>query len=130
MATVTIQVKGAAEVVKKLREKADLSKIRQIVALNGAELQQKAMKKANFKGHWEWKRGEGKVFVPPTGQLHDSIRLKLSLNGMTAIVSANTEYAAYVEYGTRKMAAQPFLRPSLNTQGKKFIRDLKRLAKE
>lgn len=111
MATITIQVKGAAEVVKKLKEKADLSKIRQIVALNGAELQQKAMKNAPV----------------DTGQLRNSIQLKLSLNGMTAIVSANTEYAAYQEYGTRKMTAHPFLRPALNEQGKQFIKDLKRL---
>lgn len=114
MATITIQVKGAAQVVKKLKEKADLEKIRQIVALNGAELHQKAQKAAPV----------------DTGQLRRSIQLDITRNGMTAVVSANTEYAAYQEYGTRKMAAQPFLRPSLNTQGKKFIQDLKRLAKE
>lgn len=30
-----------------------------------------------------------------------------------AIVGATTEHAVYVEFGTRKMAPQPFLRPSL-----------------
>ena len=49
---------------------------------------------------------------------------------MTAVVSANTDYAAYQEYGTRYMTAHPFLRPALNEQGKQFINDLKRLAKE
>ena len=114
MASITIQVKGAEEVVKKLKEKGDLSKIRQIVALNGAELQQKAQKNAPV----------------DTGQLRRSIQLDIRDAGMTAVVSANTDYAAYQEYGTRYMTAHPFLRPALNEQGKQFINDLKRLAKE
>lgn len=31
------------------------------------------------------------------------------------IVIARTNYAIYVEYGTRKMAAQPYLRPALES---------------
>ena len=113
MASVTLQVKGAEEVAQKLRDMADPSKLRKIVALNGSELQQKAQQKAPV----------------DTGQLRRSIRLEIEADGMTAVVSANTDYAAYQEYGTRFMPAHPYLRPSLNEQGVQFIEDIKRLVK-
>ena len=40
-----------------------------------------------------------------TGRLRESI--EVSTEGNTAVVSANTEYAAYVEFGTSKSAPQP-----------------------
>ena len=46
-----------------------------------------------------------------TGALRDSIAV--SQDGMNAEISANTDYAAYVEFGTSKMSAQPYLVPSL-----------------
>lgn len=33
---------------------------------------------------------------------------------MTAYIGTNVEYAAYVEYGTSKTAAQPFIKPAVN----------------
>jgi HK97 gp10 family phage protein len=60
------------------------------------------------------KRAEqmAKALVPvQTGRLRDSITSEVE--GDTAIVSANTEYALFVELGTRNMAAQPFLRPAM-----------------
>lgn len=49
-----------------------------------------------------------------TGELHDSIHSEVSSEGM--FVVADTDYAAYVEQGTSKMAAQPYLRPALSTR--------------
>lgn len=46
-----------------------------------------------------------------TGALRDSITV--TQNGAAAEISANTDYAAFVEFGTSKMAAQPYLVPSL-----------------
>lgn len=46
-----------------------------------------------------------------TGALRDSI--SVSAEGNRAEISANTDYAAYVEFGTSKMAPQPYLVPSL-----------------
>lgn len=45
------------------------------------------------------------------GTLRQSIRS--SSNSRAAIVGTNVEYAPYVELGTRKMRAQPYLRPSI-----------------
>lgn len=48
----------------------------------------------------------------------DTGRLKSTINaeavGDTTYVSIGTEYWQYVEYGTSKMRAQPFIRPALN----------------
>lgn len=46
-----------------------------------------------------------------TGALRDSITAES--DGNSAIVSANTDYAAFVEFGTSKMAPQPYLVPAL-----------------
>lgn len=46
-----------------------------------------------------------------TGALRDSI--SVSAAGNRAEISANTDYAAYVEFGTSQMAPQPYLVPSL-----------------
>lgn len=46
-----------------------------------------------------------------TGALRDSI--EVSVQGNSAVVSANTDYAAYVEFGTSKMPARPYLVPAL-----------------
>lgn len=55
-----------------------------------------------------------KRIVPfDSGDLHDSIHTEVSDEGM--FVVADEEYAAHVELGTSKMAAQPFLRPALYT---------------
>ncbi len=46
-----------------------------------------------------------------TGRLRASI--EVSADGNSASVTAGAPYAAYVEFGTWKMAAQPFLTPAL-----------------
>ena len=46
-----------------------------------------------------------------TGALRNSIAV--TQNGTSAEISANTDYAAYVEFGTSRTAAQPYLVPSL-----------------
>lgn len=46
-----------------------------------------------------------------TGELRDSISVSQSESG--AVVYAEAEHGIYVEFGTYKMAAQPFLVPAL-----------------
>ena len=48
-----------------------------------------------------------------TGNLRGSISFKVESED-EARVGTNVEYAPYVEYGTVKMAAQPYLRPALD----------------
>ncbi len=62
--------------------------------------------------------GDARSLCPvDTGRLRGSISVSAGSN--SAVVSANTDYAAYVEFGTSKMAAQPFMVPAaLNASGK------------
>jgi HK97 gp10 family phage protein len=49
------------------------------------------------------------------GRLRSSITNEIGQDGegLVAVVGTNVEYAPYVELGTSKMAAQPFLLPAL-----------------
>lgn len=65
--------------------------------------------------------GEAKALCPvsteatrpggPHGELRESITSQA--NGLSCDVGTNKEYAMYVELGTYKMAAQPYLVPAL-----------------
>jgi HK97 gp10 family phage protein len=58
-----------------------------------------------------------------TGRLRDSINSRMT-GRTTGSISADTPYAAYVEYGTRFMAARPFLRPAMEQQRPRYLADL------
>lgn len=47
-----------------------------------------------------------------TGNLRNSIQTDVESDGLTAHVGTAVEYAAYVEFGTRRMAPRPFLAPA------------------
>ena len=50
-----------------------------------------------------------------TGRLRASLHT-WRINLLTAAVGTDVEYASFVEYGTKKMAPQPYLRPALLSQ--------------
>lgn len=56
-----------------------------------------------------------------TGALRGSIESVSVEAGYSADVIAGAEYAAYVEYGTYKMAAQPFLTPAVEQHANEFL---------
>jgi HK97 gp10 family phage protein len=54
-----------------------------------------------------------KVLAPVlTGNLRNSIQTDVESDGLTAHVGTGVEYAAYVEFGTRRMAPRPYLAPA------------------
>jgi len=56
--------------------------------------------------------GEAKLRCPvDTGNLRSSLDHKI--DGKEIIVGTNVEYAIYVEKGTRRMRAQPYLTPAI-----------------
>ena len=55
-----------------------------------------------------------------TGRLAGSIRAVESSGTPTAYVAALADYAAHLEFGTRNMAARPFMTPAVEAERDKF----------
>lgn len=129
MARHDFRLEGHVELMKKFKDNMTLDDLKKVVRNNGSQLQRKAQRNADFRGHYEWEAGKGKVFKKPTGALKESIGLSMKDGGLTAEVEPGVEYAAYVELGTRFMDAQPYLKPAWNEQKKKFVHDMEKLTK-
>lgn len=108
-----VKLIGFDKLEVKLKKSMNMDAVKTVVKRNGAQLQTKAQKNAPV----------------DSGTLKRSIGLDITDGGMTAEVEPSAEYAAYVEYGTRYMDAQPYLKPAYNEQKQKFIRDLNELVR-
>lgn len=112
-----LEIKGLDKLEKALKENATLDDVRRVVKTNGAQLQQLMQHNADFTQGYQ------------TGATKRSIGLEISEGGMTADVGPETNYSPYLEYGTRFMASQPFVRPAYEDQAAKFKSDMKKLTK-
>ena len=74
-------------------------------------------------------QGDAKEKCPvKTGTLRNSISTDLSqIDAYEATIGTNVEYAIYVEYGTHKRSAKPYLRPAYNKNVNKLTQELKRI---
>lgn len=112
---VNLKFNGLEALNAKLIDIKNMTAAKKIVKTNGAELQRRMVRNAVFiRGY-------------STGQTRRSITTELENDGMTSITKPNTEYASYLEYGTRYMSAQPFVAPAFNEQKDIFKRDVERL---
>ena len=58
--------------------------------------------------------GYAKMLCPvDTGNLRNSITHTVSADEQAVYIGTNVEYAAYVEFGTSRMRAQPYLQPAV-----------------
>lgn len=112
-----IKVEGLDKLAKKLKDNVNLDDVKRVVRKNGADLQREMQQKADFAKGYQ------------TGATKRSIDLQLEDGGFTASSGPATEYAEYLEFGTRFMAAQPFVNPALEEQKGKFLSDMKKLVK-
>lgn len=55
-----------------------------------------------------------------TGRLRNSITHEVDMGGHAAIIGSNVEYAAYVELGTSRQKAQPYLRPAVENYAQEY----------
>lgn len=110
----SVTFNGDKELLNALEKMARTEVYKEVIKKNGAALQKAAQRNAVFKKGYS------------TGATKRSIKLDLASNGLRAVVKANTDYSGYLEVGTRKMEAQPFMRPALNEIQPKFIDDLRR----
>lgn len=112
--SVNVKLTGVQELQHKLKKNMDMTAVKKVVKLNGSEMTKNA-----------------KTYSEPvdTGTLKRSIRLDIQANGSTAKVSANTDYAGYVEYGTRFQPPRLYMAGAFDKQKEKFKKDIDRLMK-
>lgn len=104
--------------IRELERLSDKSKIQRIVRDDGAALNRTMKQNAVFtKGY-------------STGETKRRISTSYKDGGMTAEVGPDTNYAIYLEYGTRFMAAQPFIKKSLDQVAPRFVDHLKELVEK
>lgn len=111
-----VKLEGFDELQAKLKKNVKLEDVKTVVQYHGSEMQTTAQMVCPVA------RVNG-------GTLRDSITLELTDGGFTAEVEPHTNYAAYVEYGTRYMSAQPYIRPAFIQQSTRFKSDLRKLTK-
>lgn len=112
-----ISIDGLDKLEQRLKSNVELSDVKRVVRKNGSELQKKMQSNADFT------RGYA------TGTTKRSIGLEIKDGGFTADSGPETEYAPYLEYGTRFMDAQPFVRPAFEEQKRKFEKDMQNLVR-
>lgn len=124
-----IKLEGLVELQNKLKSNVKMDDVKRVVRKNGAQMANKMIRNADFEGHYEYEKGKGKVFKSPTGATKRSVELSLAHNSLTAMAGPTTEYSPYLEYGTRFMDAQPFVKPAFDEQKEKFKKDMSKLTK-
>lgn len=75
--------------------------------------------------------GEAQELVPvDTGNLQESLTLETEagIGEVSATVYTDTDYALYVEIGTYRQEAQPYLYPALKDNERKIAADIARAA--
>ncbi|MBN6890079.1 HK97 gp10 family phage protein [Cytobacillus horneckiae] len=113
----SFSITGIRQLQGKLKRNATLQDVKNILKLNGSELDRRMKRNAIFvKGY-------------SIGDTKRSISLTMQDNGFTAKVAPTTNYSPFLEYGTRFMSAQPFVYPSFTVQKMKFLNDLTRVMK-
>lgn len=112
-----LRIDGFEELQKALKENITLDDVKKVVKHHGGELQERMQRKADFDKGYQ------------TGETKRSIDLEIIENGFAAAVGPQTDYAYYLEYGTRFMDAQPFVRPAFEEQSREFVNDLKKLVR-
>ena len=115
-----VQLEGVREFNRALNNFSTFrEKAKEIVAKNGAEMQQKTQEYAPV----------------DTGYLKRSVSLAISEGGNSATVESKTgegkdNYAVYQEFGTRYLSGTPHVKPAFDQQKEKFKEDFKRMVKE
>lgn len=112
--TIQLHIEGIDELLAILEKGGNKEDLANVVRKHGGELHKKATRACPV----------------DTGELKRSLDLTNTDGGLSAKVRTAKHYAIYVEMGTRKMAAQPYLKPSLNAQEGPFLNDLRKVVEK
>lgn len=116
MAKITVEIKGDERARFKLNQLSlvKTEEIRRLVKETAINVTREAKKKCPV----------------DSGRLRSSIRWVLYLGGLTAEVFTDVFYGLFVEFGTKKMKAQPFLLPAWKGEMPKYLAKLKVILKK
>lgn len=106
-----VKVYGLDKLSEKLKKNQDLTPIKEVLDKRSRYIENRSKREAPYKN----------------GTLRRSITRTIFDNGLSARIEPMTDYAQYLEYGTRFMEARPYMRPAFYEQVPKFINDLKKL---
>ncbi len=112
-----IKIEGLEELQKALKDNITMDDVKRVVRQNGSEMHQKIQKNADFDKGYQ------------TGATKRSVGLEIKDGGFTAEVEPKTDHSPYLEYGTRFMEAQPFVKPGHEAQARQFKKDMQKLVK-
>lgn len=112
-----LEIKGLDKLERSLKENVTMNDVKRVVRNNGSQMQQKMQANADFSKGYQ------------TGTTKRSIGLEIKDGGFTAEVEPGTHYSPYLEYGTRFMSAQPFVKPAYDAQKGKFKSDMQKLVR-
>ena len=113
MSNYNFSIKGQDVLLRKLERNMQKEAVKKIVKEHTANMQTEAQKLAPV----------------DTGNLKRSIRLELLKGGMAGTVISPADYSGYQEFGTRFMAAQPYMGPAWRKERPIFISELRALVK-
>lgn len=106
----TLEFEGLDEMAQSLLKNASPEKRSKVLRKYGSKLKEAAVNRAQFnKGY-------------STGATRRSITLQVESD--KAIVEALTSYSGYLEVGTRKMEAQPFMKPAIDEVAPKMVEEM------
>ena len=108
------EIEGGDELVRSIRNRLGADRVVPVIRRNTSQAQAKAMRLA----------------AVDTGFMKRSITMRLDISGLAGYITAGAEYSPYLEYGTRKMDAQPFMRPAAREQAPIFLSDMKNLIRK
>ena len=109
-----IVIEGGDEMVRAIRGRFNHDKVATVVKRNTSQAQQKAMRLA----------------AVDTGFMKRSITMRIDITGLAGYIVAGASYSSYVEFGTRYMDSQPFMRPAARQQAPVFMNDLRNLIRK
>ena len=65
-----------------------------------------------------------------TGAMRNSIGTTITNGGLSAEIGPTASYGAYVEFGTRRMRPQPYMRPAADQHFPQFVEAVSRLTQD
>lgn len=108
-----IEFRGMNEFGDEMLKRAQNLALRKVVMYHTANMQRDALRRVPVK----------------TGFLKGSIEILIdgTDSDVSGKIKATAEYAGYVEYGTMRRRAKPYIGPSYQSARKEFMKDIKRI---